>query len=213
MLVGINGDIKQMAKSLERRTTKVLIDNGHGAETPGKRSPDGTFREYKWTREVAYMTCDILQAEGYDASLLVPEERDISLAERCRRANRYDKNDTILVSIHNNAAGNGSKWMNARGWSIYTTRGITRADALAECIWERAKKEFASPLTVRAYSNAKLSHDYEENFYILLHSYCPAVLVENFFQDNKEDVAYLKTPYGKAACAEVIALGIKDYLK
>ena len=29
---------------------KVLIDNGHGEETPGKRSPDGKFREYIWTR-------------------------------------------------------------------------------------------------------------------------------------------------------------------
>lgn len=25
---------------------KILIDNGHGAETPGKCSPDGRLREY-----------------------------------------------------------------------------------------------------------------------------------------------------------------------
>lgn len=29
---------------------KILIDNGHGENTPGKRSPDGTFREYAYTR-------------------------------------------------------------------------------------------------------------------------------------------------------------------
>ena len=51
---------------------KILIDNGHGSDTPGKRSPDGTLREYAWAREVANMICDLLQAEGYDASLLVP---------------------------------------------------------------------------------------------------------------------------------------------
>ena len=28
---------------------KILIDNGHGENTPGKRSPDGTFREYAYT--------------------------------------------------------------------------------------------------------------------------------------------------------------------
>lgn len=192
---------------------KILFDNGHGAGTAGKCSPDGLFREYEWTREVAQMCCDILQAEGYDASLLVPELDDVPLAERCRRVNAYPKDDTILVSIHNNAAGDGSRWMKARGWSIYTTRGITEADALAERIWFRAKQAFGYPLTVRSYSPAAMGHDYEENFYILLHSWCPAVLIENFFQDNHEDVAYLATDQAKVACAEVAVLGIQDYIK
>lgn len=194
------------------RRIKILIDNGHGEDTRGKQSPDGAFREYAWCREVARMTCDIFQAEGYDAQLLVPEVRDVPLAERCRRANRFDKKDTVLVSIHNNAAGNGSRWMKARGWRIFTTRGITEADELAERIYQQAKKTFRYPLTVGAYSVARLCHDYESNFYILLHSYCPAVLVENFFMDNHEDVAYLATDEAKASCAEVIVQGVKDYI-
>ena len=192
---------------------KILIDNGHGIGTAGKCSPDGLFREYAWAREVAQMICDILQAEGYDARLLVPEVEDVPLAERCRRVNLFPKNDTILVSVHNNAAGHGDRWMKARGWSIYTTKGITEADRLAECIWLRAKEIFQDPLTVRSYSQAQYGHDYEENFYILLHSWCPAVLIENFFQDNHEDVAYLATDQAKVACAEVAVLGIQDYIK
>lgn len=191
---------------------KILIDNGHGKETPGKRSPDGTLMEYKWCREVARMVCDQLQAEGYDAFLLVPEETDIPLAERCKRANKYPKRSTILISIHNNAAGSDGKWRNARGWRIFTTRGITQADTLAEFIWEEAKKTFKSPLTVGSYSNQRLGHDWENDFYIIKKSYCPAVLIENFFQDNKEDVAYLLTDTGKASCAEVIVDGVKGYL-
>lgn len=193
--------------------TVILVDNGHGVETPGKRSPDGSFREYSWTREVARMVCDILQAEGYNARLLVPEDRDVSLTERCSRANKFDKKKSILVSIHNNASGDGRKWMKARGWSIYTTRGITDADRLAESIWKAANREFRTPLKVRSYTNQPLGHDYEENFYILLHTYMPAVLVENFFQDNQEDVAYLRTVGAKAACTEVIVEGVKDFLK
>lgn len=193
--------------------TVILIDNGHGEETPGKRSPDGTFREYAWTREVARMVCDELQAEGYNARLLVPEDTDVSLAERCRRANKYDKRNSILVSIHNDAAGKGDKWMKARGWSIFTTRGITEADRLAERIWYKAKSVFSWPLTVRSYSSQPLGHDWESDLYILLHSYMPAVLIEHFFQDNREDVAYLQTDAAKAACAEVIVEGVKDYLK
>lgn len=191
----------------------ILVDNGHGQETPGKRSPDGSILEYKWCREVACMVCDILQAEGYRAKLLVPELYDVPLAERTARANRHDKTDTVLVSVHINASGDDGKWRKARGWRIFTTRGITDADKLAEFIWHRANREFKSPLTVGSYSNQEYGHDWENDFYIIKKSYCPAVLVENFFMDNKDDVAYLKTNVGKVSCAEVIVEGIKDYLK
>ena len=191
---------------------KILIDNGHGVDTPGKRSPDETLLEYEWNREVANMICDLLQAEGYDAELLVPERKDISLAERCKKANKFLKNSSILVSIHVNASSGSGRWGRARGWSVFTTKGITAADRLAECIWNSANRTFTSPLTVRSYSTSKLGHDFEEEFYILLHSYCPAVLIENFFMDNKEDCEYLKTANGKATCAEVAVDGIKEYL-
>ena len=191
----------------------ILVDNGHGKETPGKRSPDGSLMEYKWCREVACMVCDILQAEGYDARLLVPETRDVALDDRVARANRFDKNKSVLVSIHVNAAGDDGRWRNARGWRIFTTRGVTEADTLADHIWKAAKATFKAPLTVGSYSSQPLGHDWENDFYIIKKSYMPAVLVENFFQDNRDDVAYLLTPAAKAACAEVIVCGVKDYLK
>ena len=67
---------------------KILIDNGHGIFTAGKRSPDGELREGIYTREIARRLTSRLQALGLDASLLVPEEEDIPLAERCIRANK-----------------------------------------------------------------------------------------------------------------------------
>lgn len=103
---------------------KILIDNGHGIETPGKRSPDGHFREYKYNREIARAVVEHLQYRGYDAELLVPEEEDISLPERVCRANRktcrpgHPVSDTILISIHVNAAGRGDRWYKATGWCI-----------------------------------------------------------------------------------------------
>lgn len=66
----------------------VLIDNGHGAETPGKRSPDGRLREYAYTREIAIRLAIRLQQLGIDAIRIVPEETDVLLAERVDRANR-----------------------------------------------------------------------------------------------------------------------------
>ena len=43
---------------------KVLIDNGHGSDTPGKCSPDGRHREYLWARDVAQRLEKALTEEG-----------------------------------------------------------------------------------------------------------------------------------------------------
>lgn len=90
---------------------KILIDNGHGLMTAGKRSPDGLFREPFYNREIARRVVSDLQDRGYDAELLVPEDDDISLVERVRRVNvacfLLGKQNVILVSIHLNAVGNG----------------------------------------------------------------------------------------------------------
>ena len=57
---------------------KILIDNGHGKCTMGKRSPDGVLREYAWNREIAVRVVDALTDLGHDAQVLVPEAyRDI----------------------------------------------------------------------------------------------------------------------------------------
>ena len=104
----------------------------------GKRSPDGQFREAFYNREIAKRVVADLIDRGYDAELLVPEDDDVSIAERVRRVNTVcfllGKQNVILVSIHVNAAGNGSKWLNATGWSVYTCKGQTESDKLAECL-------------------------------------------------------------------------------
>lgn len=98
---------------------KVLIDNGHGEFTPGKRSPDGEFCE----------------------------------------------------------------------WSCYTSKGRTKADELATCICNEALKNFAGHHSRTDWSDGDA--DIEEDFYILKKTRCPAVLTENFFMDNREDLAYI----------------------
>ena len=55
--------------------------------------------------------------------------------------------------------------------------------------------------------------DWEENFYILNKTKCPAVLTENFFQDNKDDVAFLLSPEGKQQIVKVHVEGIIKYLE
>ena len=61
---------------------KVLIDNGHGENTPGKRSPDGRLREWAYTREIADMVIFGLRKKGVDAERIVKEDTDAPLSER-----------------------------------------------------------------------------------------------------------------------------------
>lgn len=193
--------------------TKILIDNGHGWDTPGKCSPDGTFREYKYTREIARAVVNDLKARGYDAVLLVPEQIDVTLKERVRRVNAWcskvGTSNVILISVHVNAAGNG-KWMNARGWSCFTSKGLTKSDALATALYAVAEEQMPSRTFRKEYSDGDV--DWEANFYIIKNTWCRAVLVENFFMDNKDDLAYLTSEEGRKAIIATHVEGVIKYL-
>ena len=192
----------------------ILIDNGHGHNTPGKRSPDGKFLEYAYNREIATRIVADLTDRGYNAQLLVPETEDIPLTERVRRINAHcntlGKSNVILISIHVNAAGNGSKWLNATGWSCYTSKGQTTSDLIAECFYAAAKKNFLGRRIRTDYSDN--DPDWEENFYILRKTLCPAVLTENFFMDNPQDLDYLQSRAGKQAIIDTHVEAVTEYL-
>lgn len=189
---------------------KVLIDNGHGSNTPGKCSPDGRLREYAYTREIAERLVMELRKNGIDAERIVKEEIDVPLAERCRRVNEYKASEAILVSIHCNAAGNGSDWMSARGWEAWTSVGKTKADKLATCLYEDAENCLPGMKMRKDMTDG--DPDKESQFYILRHTNCPAVLTENLFQDNREDVSFLLSEEGKRAIVSLHARGIMKYL-
>ncbi|WP_336594061.1 N-acetylmuramoyl-L-alanine amidase [Bacteroides acidifaciens] len=187
---------------------KILIDNGHGKETPGKCSPDGRLKEYAYTREIADRLVTGLQNEGIDAQRIVPGENDVALFERVRRVNAIGK-DAILVSIHCNAMGSGVGWMPANGWSVFVGNNASMnskrlARQLAQVALNRKVK-------VRRPSPQKLY--WTANFYICQKTNCPAVLVENFFQDNKEDVEFLLSEEGKQCVTNILLEGITNYLK
>ena len=205
---------------------KILIDNGHGIQTKGKRSPDGQLLEYAYTRDLARRIVSILKARGYDAELLVPEEDDIPLSERVRRVNEicltYEPSspsptgdlmpNVILISIHVNAAGDGTKWMNATGWSCYTCKGQTESDRLADSLYKAAEQILKNQVIRTDYARDG-DPDWEENFYILRHSLCPAVLTENFFMDSLSDRDYLESEVGKQAIVNTHIEGMVLFLK
>ena len=193
---------------------KILIDNGHGLNTPGKRFPDGKFIEAIYTREIARRIVAGLLDRGYDAELLISENEDIPLSERISRVNAHcqalGKSNVILVSIHVNAAGNGSKWMNATGWSVYTCKGRTESDRLAECLCESSVKNFPGHRIRTDMSDGDM--DWEENFYLLRKSLCVAVLTENFFQGCLSEVQFLQSESGKQAIIDTHTEALIHYI-
>lgn len=220
-----NSNISDIEDNMQELVSNmiILIDNGHGKNTPGKRSPYSLcgeeppldFYEYEWNREIAKRIVDTLKELKYDARLLVTEIEDISLKDRVKRVNEICKehgiSNVILISIHSNAAGNGTKWMNAEGWSAYTTKGKTKSDILAEYLYDEAEKNFTDRKIRTDKSDG--DRDWESDFYIIYNSKCPSVLTENFFYDNVEDLMYIQSTNGKDAIVKTHVDGIINYIK
>ena len=103
--------------------------------------------------------------------------------------------NVILISLHLNAAGDGTKWMNATGWSCYTCKGQTESDILAACLYEAAIKNFPGK---------RIRTDYSDN---------DPDWEENFFMDSLSDVRYLRSEAGKQALVDTHLEGITDFLK
>lgn len=190
---------------------KVLIDNGHGENTPGKCSPDKRLREWSYTREIADRVVAGLRKLGIDAGRIVKEDTDVPLSERCRRANdiyRSTGKQAILVSIHCNAAGSGSAWLNARGWSVFISKNASASSRRLGTLLSKSAEEWGvkvrKPLPNQPY--------WEQNLAICRDTNCPAVLTENFFQDNKGDVDFLLSEEGKQTVVQIHIDGIIKYL-
>ena len=213
---GPTGHLQGNPRAVPDSPMKILIDNGHGIQTKGKRSPDCTLLEYAYTRELARRIVSILQSLGYDSELLVPEDDDIPLSERVRRTNAHcqalGKSNVILISLHLNAAGDGTRWHTATGWSCYTCKGQTESDRLADCLYNAAEQILKNQVIRTDYARDG-DPDWEENFYILRHSLCPAVLTENFFMDSPSDQDYLQSEAGKRAIMDTHIEGIELFLK
>lgn len=172
----------------------IILDCAHGADVKGKCSPDGTHREYKWSRLICGKLRDKLESLGYRVEYTNKTENEIGLSQRKNIANNIKINSDqvkFLISLHNNAAGNGSNWTNATGFEIFTSKGQTLSDKFAQVIMSNLQKDF--PESNGFKHRVDLTDgdlDKEENFTVLMGNYY-GILLEWLFQDNKEDVKLL----------------------
>lgn len=193
----------------------VIIDNGHGENTKGKCSPDNRLKEWSWTREIANMLHMRLLSSGLCSCLLVSEATDISLSKRVQREKKITKQakaagkETVLISIHINAAGGDGQWKNARGWTGWVAQECSeKSKQMAQILYAEAEKRGLQGN--RCVPNTKY---WTANFTMLTDTSCPAVLTENLFQDNLEDVEYLLSDEGKMAIVDLHYDAIMEYIK
>ena len=191
----------------------ILIDNGHGIDTAGKRSPDGRLREYKYAREIAAEVVKRLKTMDYNAQQLVTEENDISLGTRCKRVNdickHFGASNVLVVSVHCNAAGADGKWHDARGWqACVSLNASAKSKQLASYLFDAAQAQ-----GLRMRSPKPGQKWWAQNLAICRDTLCPAVLTENLFQDNLADVEYLLSDEGREAIVNLHVNGIINYIK
>ena len=199
--------------------TTIILGTAHLKSTPGKCSPDKKFFEYQYSREICKNVKSILENMGYNVIIDI-EADDVEnmtpskeLVLRCNIVNNLVKKykDCIYVSIHVNAAGSDGKWHEATGWEAYTSRGVTKADKLATCLYKAAESNLKGKKIRKDTGDG--DPDKEAGFYVLKNTKCPAVLTENFFQDNKKDVEYLNSTLGFHQILRTHVEGIISYIQ
>lgn len=186
----------------------VILDNGHGEDTLGKRSPIWADRsqlfEYEFNRDIVRRIANMLDLKKIPCRILVPEITDISLTERCDRINKICKEEgsCILISIHANAGG-------GTGWESHIYTDKSKSKDYATILTKEAEKELSEwkirkPLPAQPY--------WISNFQILRDTYCPAILTENFFMDNEKDCRFIMSETGRERIAKMHVNAIKQFV-
>lgn len=198
------------------RPLYVILDNGHGAETPGKRSPvwpsGDQLVEYEFNRAIVNKVSFALEKAGIKNTRLVPELHDVSITERIVRANRIiaaankDGYQCVLVSVHANAGG-------GTGFEVLTSVGKTRSDDLSEIFYRLAETVYLKNFKMRRDTSDGDSDKETDRVSILPKTHCPSVLTENLFMDTWKDCSVLLSDFGKEMIAEMHVKAIEEYAR
>ena len=161
------------------------LDNGHGKLTAGKRSPklrDGSrFLEYEFNRIIVKGIIKELKKQGVKYYNVVPEVNvDNFLKGRVLRANNIPSDiPKIFLSVHANA-GPGT-WTTAKGLETWFFHGSRTGKKLAAVFQQQLVNELK-------WTNRGIKSKPTGQFFVLRRTNMPAVLTENGFYNNRQEV-------------------------
>lgn len=200
----------------------IILDFGHGGlDKNGKYTTRGKMHKFSASeiayegvinREIGGLVHAYLRSSQPELNIITTvgadDARDLSLSYRVRVANQFNPRETIFISIHSNAF-NGK----AGGFELYTSKGITKSDALAESIANQIEP-FYKELKLRLrYDLTDSDKDKERDFYVLRKTKCPAVLIECLFFDNYDEYKLLIDPEFQKELAWRIYKGIIQFVQ
>jgi N-acetylmuramoyl-L-alanine amidase len=166
-----------------------------------------TFYEGVNNRAIVDELIVLMKEAGFDYERVYDEILDTPLRERVAKANAlHAKNKRcIYISIHSdampdNAHGKGS------GFSIYTSKGETDSDTIAKIFCDTYGDYLKEFKFRKDLSDGDA--DFEEDFYVLRKTNCPAILIENLFFDNRREAEYLMSKRGRQKIADILFLAI-----
>lgn len=190
----------------------VILGTAHGSNVAGKCSPDKRLREYKYSREICAKVKAVLDAKGIPCTIDIEGDYEAGLNSRVRLVNKIvaehgGAKNCVYISIHNNAAGNGD-WRSARGFCVYAYTGASASSKALASIFAKNAKE----MQLKGNRAWPATQYYTANFAVLRGTTCPAVLTENMFQDNINDVEFLLSEEGKAAIVKLHVDSVCEYI-
>ena len=180
----------------------IAICDGHGLETPGKRTPffPGTkqfMHENEFNSVVAGYLKEDLERCKFRTLVVAPTDADAPLKTMVDLADKAKAD--FYISAHANAL-NGI-WGPQEGLGVYHYPGSARSQTAAIIIHrflaKGTKQKDRGALT--------------DNFYVLRETDMPAVLVECAFMDNLKEAQLLLADAFRRECADEIAQGICEY--
>jgi N-acetylmuramoyl-L-alanine amidase len=183
----------------------IALDDGHGMETAGKRTPkfaDGSFmHENEFNKAVVNKVAKKLEKYiDIEVMFTAPTDKDTPLRERSSLANKIKAD--ILISVHANAFDGYFKGADPSGVSthIYTNPSKDTL-RLAQCVHKNLIKGTTQ------FDRGIL----KSNFHILRETNMPAILIESAFMDNIREARLLRTEEFRAEVATEIVQGILEY--
>lgn len=208
----------------------LIIDDGHGNKTPGKRSPlfeepftiagklyeVGEFvHENQINDAISKEVMRLAKLHRIDAVMLCPEFEDISLSERIKRespiynAAKATGKLPLLISIHANAHTSNPygflEWTGANGFeTFYSPTKPKENQDFAKIIHKHCQK---------ASGGRNRGVKTKPDFFIVRKSKSLSVIIEYGFMTNINELKMMLDPNYHYLMAQAIIDGVMEYME
>jgi N-acetylmuramoyl-L-alanine amidase len=183
----------------------IALDDGHGYNTAGKRTPpiieldNRVILENEFNCAVVGYLDEELRRLGFKTLLTAPNLADIPLKTRVDMANEAKAD--LFISVHYNAFDGSFCGADPSGVEVHCYKGSIEGRKLAKCILDQLIQ--GTPQINRGIK--------ESEFYVLKYTKMPAILSENGFMDNKREALLMINDGFRREVAQEHARGICDY--